>query len=410
MRKLPNPPKHVRTSQSGLHKPLQEWLLSNPEVQSTVRGICTSIDAHLKEALNSGEENVSVGNSLPAHLSSFTTVPCLSFIDAPNATMIIPEKPPLEGPAAAARSTTSHESDVPPPYYPNNSRPSHSYPPYAAGARSSGPSSNPNGDARPPISNNAHEGRSETNVSSSDATANYTFSTVPSTKAQKTFRERLRHPSRKTVIIVGLVILAVDILAIFIPIYFVIIKPRNARRPVQFGTDRSMVVMDDGSQFIYENSFGGYWVHDPEDPYNDSARPNWWTPPLNTTWDFATNRIHGVNLAGLFVLDPFVTPALFQKYPSAVDEWTLSLAMAQDTQGDGIRQLESHYRNFITEVDIAHIAATGLTWVRLPIGFWAIETFQDEPFLPRVSWKYVVPLSYFILHSPLSIVLLHPDF
>jgi hypothetical protein len=106
-------------------------------------------------------------------------------------------------------------------------------------------------------------------------------------------------------------------------------------------------------------------VYDPEDPYNDSARPNWWTPPLNTTWNFATHRIHGygslplqylmrsltrihsVNLAGLFVLDPFVTPALFQKYPSAVDEWTLSVAMAQDTQGDGLVQLEDHYKTFI---------------------------------------------------------------
>jgi RNase adaptor protein for sRNA GlmZ degradation len=61
MRKLPNPPKHVRTSQSGLHKPLQEWLLSKPEVQSTVRDICTSIDGYLKEALDNGEESVSVG-------------------------------------------------------------------------------------------------------------------------------------------------------------------------------------------------------------------------------------------------------------------------------------------------------------------------------------------------------------
>ncbi|KAJ2927009.1 hypothetical protein H1R20_g10093, partial [Candolleomyces eurysporus] len=43
-----------------------------------------------------------------------------------------------------------------------------------------------------------------------------------------------------------------------------------------------------------------------------------------------------------------------------------------------------------TEKDIAEIAGAGLTWVRLPIGFWAIETFPGEPFLARTSWTYVI--------------------
>lgn len=56
---------------------------------------------------------------------------------------------------------------------------------------------------------------------------------------------------------------------------------------------------------------------------------------------------HRVNLGGLFVLEPFISPALFQKYPGAVDEWTLSEAMAADTAGGGLAQLEDHYKNFI---------------------------------------------------------------
>ena len=48
------------------------------------------------------------------------------------------------------------------------------------------------------------------------------------------------------------------------------------------------------------------------------------------------------------MLEPFITPALYEKYATAVDEWTLSTAMAADTgPGGGIGQLEDHYKTFI---------------------------------------------------------------
>lgn len=94
-----------------------------------------------------------------------------------------------------------------------------------------------------------------------------------------------------------------------------------------------------------------------------------------------------VNLGGLFVLEPFISPALYQKYPGSHDEWTLSTLMAADTASGGLNQLEDHYKTFVTEQDIAEIAGAGLNWVRLPIPFWAIETWEGEPFLAKVSWK-----------------------
>jgi glucan 1,3-beta-glucosidase len=54
-----------------------------------------------------------------------------------------------------------------------------------------------------------------------------------------------------------------------------------------------------------------------------------------------------VNLGGLFVLEPFISPALFQRYPGAVDEWSLSLLMAADTANGGLDQIEEHYKTFI---------------------------------------------------------------
>ena len=54
-----------------------------------------------------------------------------------------------------------------------------------------------------------------------------------------------------------------------------------------------------------------------------------------------------VNLGGWFVLEPFITPVLYQRYPSAIDEWSLSVLMAADTASGGLTQLEDHYKTFI---------------------------------------------------------------
>lgn len=109
-----------------------------------------------------------------------------------------------------------------------------------------------------------------------------------------------------------------------------------------------------------------------------------------------TECLHSVNLGGWFVLEPFISPALYQKYqkstPQAIDEWTLSQAMAADTSSSGglQNQLEDHYNTFITEEDFAQIAGAGLNWVRVPIPFWTIDVWDSEPFLARVSWKYIL--------------------
>ncbi|KZT18580.1 glycoside hydrolase family 5 protein [Neolentinus lepideus HHB14362 ss-1] len=156
------------------------------------------------------------------------------------------------------------------------------------------------------------------------------------------------------------------------------------------GGDGSTVVTANGS-FTYRNPYGGIWVYDPADPFNDNAYPNSWTPPVNTTWTWGEDKIYGVNLGGWFVLEPFITPALYQKYTGAVDEWTLSELMRNDTsEGGGIGQIEAHYDTFITEEDFAQIAGAGLNWVRVPIPYWAIETWEGEPFLEGVAWKYIL--------------------
>ncbi|KAF8514621.1 glycoside hydrolase superfamily [Gautieria morchelliformis] len=217
----------------------------------------------------------------------------------------------------------------------------------------------------------------------------------------------------------GLLVFVVVVAAVILPVYFLVIRPdqhhnsaaaQAAPAPGSTSTpgsnptplsnsitggDGSLVTTSDGSTFTYKNPFGGYWLADPSDPYNNGAKPQSWVPALNESWTFGQDLIHGVNLGGDFYFEPFIIPSLFEKYQTgaiqAQDEWTLSQAMRADASpGGGIGQLEKHYQEFITEVDFAEIAGAGLNWIRLPIPFWAIDTWNDEPFLEGVSWKYIL--------------------
>ncbi|KAJ6449848.1 glycoside hydrolase family 5 protein [Mycena sanguinolenta] len=220
-------------------------------------------------------------------------------------------------------------------------------------------------------------------------------------------------------VLVGVLAVVVVAAAVVIPLYFLVIKKhhdddasgsKNGSGTTASGKtvlgaisggDGSTVTTTTGESFVYNNSFGGYWLSDPSNPFLDGARANSWTPPLNESWTWGVDRVYGVNLGGWFVLEPFITPALFQAYPSAPDEWTLASLM----RADGTLQstMEKHYDTFITEQDIAAIAGAGLNWVRVPIGFWAISTWTDvgvdetgatvaEPFLEGVAWPYIVRL------------------
>ncbi|KAJ3825423.1 exo-beta-1,3-glucanase [Lentinula raphanica] len=162
------------------------------------------------------------------------------------------------------------------------------------------------------------------------------------------------------------------------------------------GGDGSKVTLEDGTTFTYSNSFGGTWYWDINDPFNNGARAQSWSPALNETFNYGVDRIRGVNLGGWLTVEPFMrvsdAPALFEPYVNnsvpAVDEWTLSQNMAADTAKGGLSQLETHYQTFITEQDFAQIAGAGLNYVRIALPFWAIETRGSEPFLEGTAWKY----------------------
>lgn len=115
-----------------------------------------------------------------------------------------------------------------------------------------------------------------------------------------------------------------------------------------------------------------------------SANPN--TPPIALSWgSYATKPARGVNLGGWLSLEPFITPSLFKKF-GAVDEYTLVSRLGSSAK----ETLEKHYATFVTEQTFSDIADAGLDHVRIPFSYWAVAVYDTDPYVFRVSWRYLL--------------------
>ncbi|KAJ1830770.1 hypothetical protein LPJ70_006849, partial [Coemansia sp. RSA 2708] len=94
--------------------------------------------------------------------------------------------------------------------------------------------------------------------------------------------------------------------------------------------------------------------------------------------------IRGVNLGGVFLIEPFIRPSLFDQFNSSsptdapVDEWSFSATLGKE---EAKRQLEAHWDTFVTREHLETLADYGINWVRIPIGYWAFNLTDDEPFI-----------------------------
>ncbi|GAM38244.1 hypothetical protein TCE0_033f08817 [Talaromyces pinophilus] len=95
-------------------------------------------------------------------------------------------------------------------------------------------------------------------------------------------------------------------------------------------------------------------------------------------FDYNSEKVRGVNLGGWLVLEPWITPSLFEQGgPDAVDEWCLSEALGDSAQST----LSQHWNSFITADDFQQISAAGMNHVRIPVGYWAVVPQKGEPFV-----------------------------
>ncbi|KAG9672341.1 glycoside hydrolase, partial [Aureobasidium melanogenum] len=135
---------------------------------------------------------------------------------------------------------------------------------------------------------------------------------------------------------------------------------------------------------------GGLSIMGLNETWDDSTKANDNVPALNETWEYGKMPIRGVNIGGWFSIEPVITPSLFSDFKTSdgvIDEWTLCSKLrasrAQTT-------LEQHYASFVSEADFAGIQAAGFDHVRIPFSYWAVTTYDGDPYVPKVSWRYLL--------------------
>ncbi|KAH0538007.1 hypothetical protein FGG08_005368 [Glutinoglossum americanum] len=135
---------------------------------------------------------------------------------------------------------------------------------------------------------------------------------------------------------------------------------------------------------------GGLSVMGLASTWDDSKKPNDNVPALDQKFKYGTMPIRGVNIGGWLVLEPFITPSLFSSYDpklGVVDEYTLSQHLGST---EAAKTIEKHYATFVTEETFSGIAAAGLDHIRIPYPYWAVTTYPEDPYVPKISWRYLL--------------------
>ncbi|ROW13502.1 hypothetical protein VPNG_04464 [Cytospora leucostoma] len=135
---------------------------------------------------------------------------------------------------------------------------------------------------------------------------------------------------------------------------------------------------------------GGLPIMGLNSTWDNSVAANPTVPSLDEDWgSYADRPARGVNLGGWLSLEPWIAPDLFDydEDLGIVDEWTLCTYLGPTKCA---ATLEKHYSSFVNETTFSEIADAGLDHVRIPYSYWAVEVFDDDPYLFRTSWRYLL--------------------
>lgn len=101
----------------------------------------------------------------------------------------------------------------------------------------------------------------------------------------------------------------------------------------------------------------------------------------DVAFDYNNDKVRGVNLGGWFVLEPWITPSIFQPWATSqtvVDEYTYTQTLGKDA---AYSALSNHWNTWITQDDFNQISSNGLNHVRIPIGYWAAAPLDGDPYV-----------------------------
>ncbi|PWN46560.1 glycoside hydrolase [Violaceomyces palustris] len=110
------------------------------------------------------------------------------------------------------------------------------------------------------------------------------------------------------------------------------------------------------------------------------------TPPPKLRFDYGGEKVRGVSLGGWLVVEDFITPNVYSSTGNSriIDEWTFG-SLQSKSKATSI--LQKHLDGFVGEEDFERMASLGLNHVRIPIGYWAFEVGEGEPFLKLNQWN-----------------------
>lgn len=105
----------------------------------------------------------------------------------------------------------------------------------------------------------------------------------------------------------------------------------------------------------------------------------------------STEKIRGVNLGGWLLLEPWITPSLFEQFnknstTEIVDEYTFCKILGHDKAK---KVLKKHWDTFCTKNDIKELSEMGINHIRIPVGYWMLDIQDDEPWVSG-SWDYLL--------------------
>ncbi|SCU99660.1 LANO_0F03026g1_1 [Lachancea nothofagi CBS 11611] len=111
-------------------------------------------------------------------------------------------------------------------------------------------------------------------------------------------------------------------------------------------------------------------------------------------YDYQGAVLRGVNIGGWLVIEPFITPSLFESFRTQdnsdvgipADEYHFCQTLGQEIASS---RLEQHWSSWFTEQDFTNIAAAGLNFVRIPIGYWAFQTLDSDPYVKGNQEQYL---------------------
>ena len=104
----------------------------------------------------------------------------------------------------------------------------------------------------------------------------------------------------------------------------------------------------------------------------------------------AFDKIRGVNLGSMFVFEPWMASNEWNNMGCGPykSEFDCVVGLGQDRANAAF---QNHWNTWITQADIAQMKGYGINTIRIPLGYWLLETilYKDSEHFPQGAFPYL---------------------